>query len=856
LKQIGLILNIIFLLIFQSGCGSTNSSSANPNSSCGTLTECYGTLIESSNINIAGKTLSGYSVTMSEYPSTTVASTKELKTTKREFVLYAEAKDNKRPDSYGLSLASATKSSSKAVVKSSTKDIYGLDSNDTLILATIRGGTLSDGAPLKGELYTIIPKSYLEQKTKPKINSLGTYAVMQVLRSNPSTKEQALEKLELLAQSFFDIGPDGGVENFASFNYFDPNDLSPLRDKDVYSALITSDFENAIISNNTAWIEQNILSADRDGDGVIAAIATCSDTNYQSDGFKGRDCFDTRAEIYEYLPEDRDGDFIPDDVEEYIGMDPTNWDENGNGVADGIDSAYDTYYSYQWHLKSDGTAVNNIAGVKTIIGNDLDLLDVQRKYMGYNDGNFTAIQVVDSGVEANHEDLSDNIDLNLSLNAVNDTNNPTPTESVNPNDASSPNSIGHGSACAGIIAARGFNQKGVRGISPFSKISGSNWIESEGDLNKLAAIWIIDDNKSSAKITVSNNSWGIGRNDPNDNLLGDVKYYDTILGWGTKLRDGKGRIYLFAAGNEREHALDSNFNGASTHRYSITVASLAYDNTYATYSNFGANLWLSGYGGGYVGEGYCKLPTIATTLLMGQSYYGTELESRGELCAGAVTFSNDSVRGYTYGFDGTSAATPTVAGSLALVLEACPELTQRDVKYLSAITAKKVDKSSSGWIQNSAGHGFSRDYGFGLVNPSEMIERCSSGEYTLLGAEKNTTKTLRENETVRIYGDETKSITFDIDEDIKIEYVYLTSDADMGDYTYLDMTLTSPSGTTIPIIRDIKDNKKLTFEDGARFGVSGFLDESSKGEWRLDITSKSPYIGITYKFNQLDIFGR
>ena len=46
---------------------------------------------------------------------------------------------------------------------------------------------------------------------------------------------------------------------------------------------------------------------------------------------------------------------------------------------------------------------------------------------------------------------------------------------------------------------------------------------------------------------------------------------------------------------------------------------------------------------------------------------------------------------YTNSMNGTSSATPVTSGSIALILEANPKLTWRDVKYILAKTATMVD---------------------------------------------------------------------------------------------------------------------------------------------------------------------
>ena len=108
----------------------------------------------------------------------------------------------------------------------------------------------------------------------------------------------------------------------------------------------------------------------------------------------------------------RDGDGIPDDIESLIGMQRDSADEDGDGVIDGLQidgSRGDSFFDKQWYIKSLGTVIND-SGVATIVGNDMNLLGLYSNYMGYNSGKPIIVQVVDDGVDADHEDLKDNMD--------------------------------------------------------------------------------------------------------------------------------------------------------------------------------------------------------------------------------------------------------------------------------------------------------------------------------------------------------------------------------------------------------------------------------------------------------------
>ncbi|WP_226470706.1 S8 family serine peptidase, partial [Luteimonas panaciterrae] len=88
---------------------------------------------------------------------------------------------------------------------------------------------------------------------------------------------------------------------------------------------------------------------------------------------------------------------------------------------------------------------------------------------------------------------------------------------------------------------------------------------------------------------------------------------------------------------------------------------------------------------------------------------------------------------------GTSAATPMVSGVAALMLEANPRLTYRDVKYILATTARQIHPDQPdvrhpddrgqvlvpGWTKNAAGHAFSNWYGFGLVDATAAVTKAA-----------------------------------------------------------------------------------------------------------------------------------
>ena len=129
----------------------------------------------------------------------------------------------------------------------------------------------------------------------------------------------------------------------------------------------------------------------------------------------------------------------------------------------------------------------------------------------------------------------------------------------------------------------------------------------------------------------------------------------------TEGNDGKGVFYVWAAGNGHRAGDDANLDGRANF-YAVTAAcAVTHRGDRSSYSEMGANLWVCGQGGDFVQEDDLLILT-------------TENSDR-----------------YRDTFNGTSSAVPIVSGVAALVLEANPALTWRDVKLILADSARKND---------------------------------------------------------------------------------------------------------------------------------------------------------------------
>lgn len=451
----------------------------------------------------------------------------------------------------------------------------------------------------------------------------------------------------------------------------------------------------------------------------------------------------------------------------------------------------DPLFAQQWHLRNTAAA-----------GRDVNIIQVWDSYRGAG----IRIGIVDDGLQTSHPDLSPNTDT------VNDYD----WNDGTPNDPNPVLSVDfHGTSCAGVAAARGGNSLGVSGAAPEATLVGLRLIgASTTDAQEAEAMAYRND-----IIQIKSNSWG-----PNDDarrLEGPGTLTKAALAAAAATgRDGKGSIILWAGGNGGDVGDNSNYDGYANNIHTIAVAALGSDGQRAYYSEPGANLIVTAPSSG-------ASLGIVTTDLTGANGYNT-----GNV-AGELSDTN-----YTNDFGGTSSSTPLVAGCVALVLQANPNLGWRDVQEILIRSATKVHASDGDWITNAAGIPFNHNYGAGLVNTQAAVNLAAS--WTNLAAATSVSST-QGSLSVPIPDNNVTGITrtFDLSAtNLRVEQVTLTVSISHNSRGHLAMTLTSPSGTASRLSErrsDTGDNySSWTFSTVRNWG------ENSQGTWTLrvsDLTS-------------------
>ncbi|MBY0336484.1 MAG: S8 family serine peptidase [Acetobacteraceae bacterium] len=508
----------------------------------------------------------------------------------------------------------------------------------------------------------------------------------------------------------------------------------------------------------------------------------------------------------------------------------------------------DPLFAQSWHLANTGQA-GGVAGV------DIRALSAWTYYTGRN----VLVGILDDGVEMSHPDLAANAwvrpgtvalvnaaDANLTTGAP-----------VTPGLNGAGNN--HGTSTAGVIAGVGNNGLGSVGVAPQAKIVAYRNLGTGSASNADAFQQALNDGA-----WVLNNSWG---NDSAFNNPGAATL-NAIAAHATQGRGGLGTVVVFANGNQRasqvsgqdmtgtEGALDA----TTGNRFTISVAATDNAGIITSYSTRGANLLVSapgGYSDGQLqnGNGIVTVDRVGPT-----NGYN----------------SNPSPAGDYAGFNGTSAASPVVAGVAALMLEANSRLGYRDVQEILAYTARQIDVGAgtgeaatmnrTPWVGNHAGNAnggglkFSTDYGFGHVDAGAAVRLAES--WTAQRTEANLiTQTAAAAGVGSITaGGQTTAQTFTttfnltqpggVFDGFRTNRVELDLSITAPRPQDLTINLTSPNGTLITMART-PGNAFQTDEGGGyvagqpiawpqggfTLNTPGFWGEKAVGTWTLSISA-------------------
>jgi len=448
-----------------------------------------------------------------------------------------------------------------------------------------------------------------------------------------------------------------------------------------------------------------------------------------------------------------------------------------------------------WHEKSETSPlpVEKRLKIKSI-GEDLTEVDLTSHLRGQPASTLWGLEIIDTNYVSGKTGTLN--DWSLDLDTVN----------------------AHGTAVVGVSSGDANNNLGVNGVAGSSGWAGLR-VGGNGthDLEMTRALRHNHD-----EIDVYNNSWGLGFFN-NPFLLAPV-----ALEVGAQDgRDGFGNIYVFAGGNAGKAGGNVNYNAFANSRHTIAVAAIDHEGKQSVYSESGAALLVSAYSDNGTKDNYVGITTTGP--------YADDGDD-----------TNDYLRGT---FGGTSSATPLVSGVVALMLEANPNLTARDVQHILVETAQKNDPDDEDWVLNGAGRWVNHKYGFGAVDALAAVEMAK--DWTTVADEvhifkgKTVDKRIEDNPNSEL----TSTLMLDTSNPINVEWLEVEFKAHheyKGDleiileHTYIDDF--GEQKVTQSVLSEQHFNGQYLGDDDFynwRFTSARHWGEPSRGEWQLKVRDKN-----------------
>ncbi len=546
----------------------------------------------------------------------------------------------------------------------------------------------------------------------------------------------------------------------------------------------------------------------------------------------------------------------------------TATDVNGDGIPDP-----------QFHLLASDTA-NASFGVNAVGA------------WSQTTGEGVRVGIVDSPHDILHTDLNGNLPVNFDLDGDGNLEldaNGNSIPDILEDDHSGGSLASHGTAVSGIALARHNNGSAV-GVAPESTYVPHRYLN--GGAMPDAGYYNYTD--------VVNNSWG--RDGTGGVLLTRSPLF--LATWETATQNS---IQVIAAGNDRDpggtltQGWNNTNNDGRTRRENIIVGATMRNGEVEQYSTPGASVFVSA-------------PVNCSNLCLVNSFGAHSIQQRTTTSDVTDDPANnfDDV-GYANGpvttrMNGTSAAAPMVTGSIAMMLEANPSLTVRDVQHILTETSIKnglmdsnadgepdainpnaggdaavpgsagsielrttfqagvnttfgiADGHNTGWFQNGAGHWVSDSFGFGIVDAGAAANAASTWN-NVSDELKATTNTILSNPYTIPEGNLgglnslADAGSWDVKDTLKVEWVELTLDLNLPEQDEVMLAVQSPAGTR-SVLMAPGGNDSTGFNGERTLITNQFWGETSDGEWSIEVLdTNNDGDSATISNAYLDIYG-
>lgn len=298
---------------------------------------------------------------------------------------------------------------------------------------------------------------------------------------------------------------------------------------------------------------------------------------------------------------------------------------------------------------------------------EMPIIDSVEKEYPAIDGTGITVVVLDSGIDAGHPDLDYGEKVIKNYKSDSDLG----WREVENGDTSS----GHGTHCAGTVAGNGDASSGARaGVAKGAKMIGLSTGEAVSIINAYGAMeWVYEHSKPGhtydwqEPIRVVSNSWGPGP--------GDYDPEDSISIISQKMTFENNVLVIFAASNSGGDGTDIQTNPYGNVPSNIAVAAIERDGSgVASFSSRG------------------ELGVHTTYPDVGAPGVGIWSTAARRTLISMSTKSGLAFDPYYFAISGTSMATPHIAGVVALLLQAYP-----DLKMSHIYEQAEPEKLEAGW---------------------------------------------------------------------------------------------------------------------------------------------------------------
>lgn len=403
-------------------------------------------------------------------------------------------------------------------------------------------------------------------------------------------------------------------------------------------------------------------------------------------------------------------------------------------------------------------------------------------------GTGIVIGIADYGVQTTHPDLVPNRNVAGSQAGV----------PIDP----------HGTSAAGVAAATAYNFYGC-GVAYGSQWS-AQYIGGPDTGQADAEAFANDINH------IKSNSWGpvdFGYIVPVPAVVGAAISDGVATG-----RGGLGEIFVWAGGNGAVVKDRTDYDGYANNRRVIAIGAVGDLDTHSPTSEPGACLLAVAHSDGNVR----KIATITS----GSSW--------------------------TTSFGGTSSACPLAAGAIALMLQANPLLTWRDVQHVLVNAARICDPNDPGWVYNAAGHRVNHNYGFGAVDAYALATAAASWqnvphEISFDTGPVSVGLPIPDNNATGV----TKSVV--INKNMRIEAVELVLNVTHTFVGDLDIRMIAPSGTE-SVFATVRDDPTDNYTNFV-YDSKRLWDELSAGTWTVKISDQAAADVGTWQNFSIRVYG-